>query len=575
MKKKRKSIVMQTIYRVSAVFIFAFILLSVLFTCFIGSYMKSRIMESQSSQMDMITNNMDVKMNSLIESMIALSEYTPAVRLVSGYHELYTKEWLDNIRSVDDYLQNVNMFTDYLIDVNLLNARGETVYSLNDILKSDFDYTHQSWFQEALRQDGLVKYTLPHGMDHMYAAQRSETFSIIYPISGAQQELGYIFVECDLAKIADFLQQRGDYANYILLDDQKRVIFSNQKEVLIPEALQEDVITGENHILQDKAQYYIINTIPVNNWRLILSIDRDMLLYPVRKLVLYVFLIGVTAIALLMIVAVNNGKNMEKSFAVLLSRINSYQGEELAEAETYEDAPYEIAEIGIQFEKMAVKTNHLIQEVYVSGMKQKEAELEALINQINPHFLYNVFQLIQTKAVLADNREIEDMIQNLSQMLRYTMERKKDKVLVQEELAYIRNYLTFYKERFPNLFEYQIDCREELLQCRMIKFILQPIVENCFKHAFVEQKSGYDIHITVESKGDELIFIVEDNGAGIDAFKLREIKDKLEANVSDRGIGIENTNERIHLVYGHQYGLHIESRVHEYTRVVMNLKREG
>ena len=93
---------------------------------------------------------------------------------------------------------------------------------------------------------------------------------------------------------------------------------------------------------------------------------------------------------------------------------------------------------------------------------------QALTNQINPHFLYNVFQLIQAKAVLSDNLEIEEMIQALSRMMRYTMERKRESVSLKEELEYTDDYLMFYKKRFTQMFTYEISCDPELYDLSLI-----------------------------------------------------------------------------------------------------------
>ena len=87
-----------------------------------------------------------------------------------------------------------------------------------------------------------------------------------------------------------------------------------------------------------------------------------------------------------------------------------------------------------------------------------------LTNQMNPHFLYNSLQVIQTKAVLSGNQDIEELILALGNMLRYGMERTKEKVLIGDEISYIKDYLMFYKVRFPALFEYEIEYKDEILK---------------------------------------------------------------------------------------------------------------
>ena len=217
--------------------------------------------------------------------------------------------------------------------------------------------------------------------------------------------------------------------------------------------------------------------------------------------------------------------------------------------------------------------NDLINDVYVAKLKQKEAELEALTNQINPHFLYNVFQLIQAKAVLADNLEIEEMIQALSRMMRYTMERKRERVPLGEELAYTDDYLMFYKKRFSSMFTYEIICDPELSDCLTCKFILQPVVENCFKHA-LKNRTGGMIAIRAEKSGSDIVISVRDNGCGMSGETLAMLRSRMNGQADAGGIGIVNTNSRLRITYGEAYGITIDSREAEYTEVMLRIPYE-
>ena len=164
------------------------------------------------------------------------------------------------------------------------------------------------------------------------------------------------------------------------------------------------------------------------------------------------------------------------------------------------------------------------------------------------------------------------MIQALSQMMRYTMERKRDMVKIQEELDYIDHFLMFYKVRFPLLFTYEIKCPDELLDCKMPKFILQPVVENCIKHAFDRTKTGGQIEIKVRSEQNDIVFTVWDNGKGIEPERLLQVQNKLDQEQYEGGIGVVNTNARIRLIYGQDYGICIESEVQKYTCVTLRIR---
>lgn len=576
-KEKQKSIVTQTVLRVSAVFVMALTLLTGLFTGYISGYMKENILESQRRQVDAVAQAMESHLNRLAEPVILLSEYEHTSRLLTGYYESYSAEWLNSIRNMDAYLQNVNMFTDYIIDINLLDAEMKGVYSMRDVLSLDYPYGEQEWFLQALEQDGLVKYAPPHGTDHLYQSNIRTTFSIIYPVKRSGKLTGYIIMECDLYRIAGFPDGGEADTGYRLLDDAGEAIDAYQGEEELHGNVPDygEIPAGETRIVQDSQTLYVAHRLTSSGWIVVLETDKEIILLPIRRLFMIIGGLVVVTAAILFAVNIYNIKTMEKPFNALIRRIQSYDGSGAEAIAEYDHAPKELAIIRDQFEDMADKMNGLIRDVYVARLKQKESELEALTNQLNPHFLYNVFQTIQTKAVLVDNREIEEMIQALSMMMRYTMERKRDQVRIWDEMEYIKNYLMFYKVRFPQLFDYTVDCPEDILECRTIKFILQPVVENCFKHAFKDRTSGGLVRICVWQAGEDIVFEVMDNGCGIEEARLQEMRRKLREPLAEGEIGILNTNARLHLVYGSGYGVGLESRAGAYTKVTVRIRKEG
>lgn len=576
-RRKQTSIVTQTVLRVSGIFIPVLVLFTVLFTVYIGVYMKDNLLESQQRQVDTVAQAMESRLERLAEPMILLSEYDHTSRLLTGYYEDYSAEWMNSIRNMDAYLQNVNLFTDYIVDINLLDAEAKGVYSLRDVLSMDYPYREQDWFIEALKQDGMVKYASPHGSSHLYQSNISTTFSMIYPVRRSGQLIGYIMMECDFYRIADFLDKGATSSGYLLLDGFGNRIGSGiHHPAYHGESIDySDILRGETRIVQNGQTLSVAHRLSPNGWIVVLETDKEIVLHPIRRLFTMIGCIVVITAIILFAVNIYHIKMMEKPFNALIQRIRSYDGSGAETVLEYDHAPKELAVIRDQFEHMADKMNGLIQDVYVARLKQKESELEALTNQLNPHFLYNVFQTIQTKAVLVDNREIEEMIQALSRMMRYTMERKRDHVEILDEIEYIKHYLMFYKVRFPQLFEYSVECPEELLECRTIKFILQPVVENCFKHAFRDRTSGGFVRISVMQLGQDIIFEVVDNGCGIEAERLLDLQRKLKQPSAEGGIGILNTNTRLRLVYGSEYGIMMESEAGSGTRVTARIRKEG
>lgn len=559
-------------------FITAIILLTIVFTIFIGSYMRENILRSREEQLVTVADTLDGRLKSLEEPFVTLSGYTAAVRLLRGHYELYSAEWMEAVRSVDTLMTNINLFSDYITDVLFIQPDSTVVYSMNNILKSGYDYVNAEWFQKACGRDTFVKYASPHGRDHMYENKGPyQTVTAFCPVYQRDLLTGYIIMECDLTKMAEsFSAQQMEESGFVILDEDNRIIKDYKDGRLGTELLEDgpfDTLkTGECGAAQTDQSVYIAKRLS-NRWTMVSENSMGMITQPVRQLLAIVAVIMAVVLIFLVLISAYNSHLIKRPFNALIQRIISYDGSRSTDISGFERAPQELAVIRSRFEEMADHMNDLINDVYVAKLKQKEAELEALTNQINPHFLYNVFQLIQAKAVLADNLEIEEMIQALSRMMRYTMERKRERVSLQEELAYTDDYLMFYKKRFSNMFTYEITCDPELAGCLTCKFILQPVVENCFKHA-LKNRTGGVIAICVRREEKDILISVRDNGCGMNGEALSALRRRLSGQAEAGGIGIVNTNSRLRLNYGEAYGIAIDSRESEYTEVTLRIPYE-
>lgn len=220
----------------------------------------------------------------------------------------------------------------------------------------------------------------------------------------------------------------------------------------------------------------------------------------------------------------------------------------------------EIGELGIGFNKMIEHLQNLIEQVYQTKLRYKEAELHALQNQINPHFLYNTLESIHMITEINDDHEASQMIQVLGDILRYSVSLKKQKVKVAEEIEHLHKYLFIQNVRFEHKFEVEFDIDESLLDKEIIKLILQPLVENAIYHGLETVDNKGKIVIRGYENESNIVFQIHDNGIGIDEARLEQLnKDACSPESEGRSIGIRNVSERIKIHYGEQYGLSIFS----------------
>ena len=218
------------------------------------------------------------------------------------------------------------------------------------------------------------------------------------------------------------------------------------------------------------------------------------------------------------------------------------------------------------FGSMMKRIRTLINEVYLSKITQKEAELKALQAQINPHFLYNTLSLINWKALAAGEEDISRMTLALSTFYRTALNRGRNVLQVETELSNTRAYLEIQSMLHDGDFDYEIEAQTEILQCESLNLILQPLVENAIHHGIEEKTDGRG-KITVRGwKEDNCVwFMVEDNGVGME----QEVADKI-LTMESKGYGVRNVNERIRLCYGEKYAMKVESVVGKGTKMTFH-----
>ncbi len=198
-------------------------------------------------------------------------------------------------------------------------------------------------------------------------------------------------------------------------------------------------------------------------------------------------------------------------------------------------------------------------------LRETEAELYALQSQINPHFLYNTLQCISGLAVMGYASSVNQVVLAMTDIIKYSMDPVKI-VYCSDEIDIILNYISIYKIRQNGNIETCIKIDDEIHENKMLKMIVQPTVENIMEHAHVGNGDKLIISLTAKTQDDKMIFVVKDNGMGIEPERLKALKENLETDFDDFikgkssfGFGLYNINRRIKLFYGEEYGINIDS----------------
>lgn len=228
------------------------------------------------------------------------------------------------------------------------------------------------------------------------------------------------------------------------------------------------------------------------------------------------------------------------------------------------------------FNTMLDKINELVTDAIKQRLLQKEAEYAALQAQINPHFLYNTLQSISSLAILERNEDIELITQSLRNVLQYSLYRQTEIVPLEAELACVQDYLRIQNIRYDGKLHYELEADPALLDNKINKFILQPIVENAIFHGLENQEGQWLIKITVTGEAGFVFITVQDNGKGIDPAKLLELNDQLvsKGKRSSR-IGLFNIKDRLDLKFNAAARMEIRSEPGLGTALTLIVPRQA
>ena len=241
----------------------------------------------------------------------------------------------------------------------------------------------------------------------------------------------------------------------------------------------------------------------------------------------------------------------------------------------------EIGSLVRSFNEMACKTQRLIQQQYQQELEIREAEYQYLQAQIDPHFIFNALQIISSMAIVNRVESIEAVSNSLARLLSYSISTGSKVITVEEELKNVRQYMVIQQTRFRDRLGYEVDVDPEILPCKIIKMVLQPIVENAISHGIEPEGGVGTIRIHGFRSENGCMLMVCDDGVGMDAEQLAQLKrfingrDTVRMHGRGHGVGLRNIHNRLKLYYGEQYGLKIESTPGGGTTVVVQISNEG
>ena len=373
----------------------------------------------------------------------------------------------------------------------------------------------------------------------------------------------------------------GTGQQFFVLDQNKRVITANHAYLpgdgrpLAYQAYLTD--TDATKEMQDEAFIAVSKTVPEAGLIVLCLTSRSVIfseLSGIRKTTILLLMLMLLLVALVFIM---QSFRLSSSFRRVLKHMSSIAQGNAASPLVMNDST-EFQRLAEGFNEMLMQLNTLYEnnltyhnKLLQQELENKQSQLLALQSQINPHFLYNTLECINSAGAVCGSREVEKMSTALAYIFRYAI-KGENVVRIQDELETLRYYLDIQKIRFPGRFDISYDIPDDIKAMRVLKFILQPIVENAISHGFKDTPSPCRICIQAQRESDRLVLTITDNGTGMTKQTLAELQARLDAPEADTAsIGLPNIQRRIRLYYGDAFGIILESTLGKGTRVTLNL----
>lgn len=296
----------------------------------------------------------------------------------------------------------------------------------------------------------------------------------------------------------------------------------------------------------------------------------------------YVFVLcGILVIVLLAVLVNKVAKGMLKQFYSILRSIRKVQKGDL-DLVIENCGSNEMGELGDQINKMLYNIKQLTTDNLNNELLVKNTEIRALQNQINAHFIYNVLESIKMMAEIKEDYDISDAITSLGKLLRYSMKWVPGNVTVEEELEYIRNYLSLINLRFDYEIYLSVNIPQVILKQRIPKMSLQPIVENAIYHGIEQMAEDTNIYMKGIEDKEDCIIEITDAGRGMSEEEVENLYKRISGEVevsggAGNGIGLKNVQDRIKINFGEKYGIEIASKLGCYTKIMVRIpmNKEG
>ncbi|QUI22301.1 histidine kinase [Vallitalea pronyensis] len=539
-----------------------------------------------------LTNNLSNTLNNHIAHIEGISNQvaynSQMLHFLSTPFEMNQEELNNYTNAILPFMSNLRGLNKYAIDSISIYSTNETIPETWNYFLHASNITDFAWYGAFIESSEKEKWLIGDNLGslginvHERHTEYMAYIKKLFDTDGAY--LGLLIIQITEKSFVD---------NILLwVKDEENIFLINKKERELVNAKSFDEDFGIDtffRILESGREYRydhdtIITFKELSNIDLILfyksSIDQANEAFKHTMKIMRSIII-VSSILLILVIYYIVKKTVGDMNSIARTMIRAASGDLSASVET--TRMDEVGQIGESYNVLISRINTLIDKVVEKEMAQKNAQLNALQYQINPHFIYNTLDIFRMKLEISGEVETGNAIATFGKLLRYNLKGRDQYTTLIEEINQVENYMDIQKFRLGDNIKWHCDIPSELANQKVVKLILQPIVENSIIHGYRGYGTCLTISIYIKRYDDRYDIYIEDDGNGIDPDKLQYINhefkiskyDRMRDKIIDRGIGLTNVNLRIKIFYGNAYYIKVESQKGKGTKVIIPIQLEG
>lgn len=479
---------------------------------------------------------------------------------------------------------------DYIKSISVVTANGTLVFY--DLITGSS--TKNSWIDDgALTREELYQEISIDNATHVFSTQKAIEFGAdtyylfhlghrIIDYRNVKKDLGIVIVSVDeeLLNYVCSNEEDTETTYHFIVDKKGEVVSFPNQEMLCEKVIEwsdeesvrqqryeewireKDVGKTVNFIYSEKFQWDIVNVSSQKE-----TVQR---MHSQQKIMITVLSVALWAAAIMIWILIQRLTGSMQNMVSVMQKAG--KGELRARVEIEEDMSGEMETIALEFNHMLERLSRSLENEREANTRQREAEIAALEAQINPHFLYNLLDTINWMAIDRDEYEISNSISALAFILRYGIDNSNGIVSVREECEWLKKYLFLQQTRLKYAFQCEMHIEPEIMECKIHKLLLQPFVENAILHGFEGVERTYFLSLSMRKEGSGIHIEIYDNGKGIQRELVEQMNRGIFPQTEEKNhIGMENAITRIHMYYGEDGKVRIESEPGEWTKIFITI----